>query len=94
MSARNLSSETKWQVASKLADLLGSINVADVAELAAIVARDHPTNQQNVMRFCASFINAVAYARGGHDGRNAASIKFAREVVASTDDSLWSFPYL
>ncbi len=54
-------------------------------EVAKRMAREHPTLEQNLMRFCAAFIEEMA-AKSMFDARNEASVMFARRVIAATPD--------
>jgi len=49
----------------------------------ALCLRDHPTNQQGMMRFCIAFIEGMAKQRT--DARNEAAAAFAKKVIANID---------
>lgn len=44
-----------------------------------LIQREHPTNQQTIMRFFMRFVEGMAGKRG--DGRNEASIALAKEIM-------------
>ena len=71
--------------------LSGMVNSSsfDEGRLAAAMAGDHPTLQQNFMRFCCRYIKAMA-SKTYVDDRNRKSVTIARKLAAAlgTDDSL------
>ena len=71
--------------------LSGMVNSSsfDEGKLAAAMAGDHPTLQQNFMRFCCRYIKEMA-SKTYFDDRNRKSVTIAKKLAAAlgTDDSL------
>lgn len=76
MSGRDLSGEEFAKVFSEFSN-----NMNDSAKKEAIekMMRDHRTLQQNMMRFCMEFIEAMSNQQ--YDLRNEASVKLAKEIM-------------
>jgi len=65
--------------ADKIRDAVSMFNSHSVSELAEALANEHPTLQQNVMRFAIEFIAEMA-TKQGNDLRNIESVKLARKI--------------
>ena len=72
----------EWESAA----LSGMVNSSsfDEGALAAAMAGDHPTLQQNFMRFCCKYIQAMA-SKSYFDDRNRSSVRIARKLAAALD---------
>lgn len=70
-------------------DLLSQIR-NNHTELIGCLRNEHRTHQQSMMRFCVSFIEAMA--KNGSDLRNEAAVTFAKEVVEKIENR--SMPYI
>lgn len=80
------------QDAKDITKAICGVSHSDMKDVAAKVAGMHRTEQQNVMRFCAAFVQAMANNRT--DLRNEASVEFAKSIVSAVPDDKWFFPYI
>ena len=63
-----------------LSDFVNNMNTEPVENCAAQLAREHRTLQQNAMRFCLFFIQAMA--KNDTDLRNEDSVALAKRIMA------------
>lgn len=59
-----------------------------------VTSRMHRTLQQKVMGLFLRCIEAWAEDKGGHDGRNDATVKLCKEIVDKTDKYARMLPYI
>ena len=70
-------------------DLLSQVH-NNRKELVELLAREHRTHQQSMMRFCIGFIERMA--KNDADLRNEAAVQFAKDVVAKVENR--GMPYI
>jgi len=58
-------------------------------EAARLASEDHPTLQQNMMRFCMEFIYCMSEKDCGVDGRNQASHNMAKTVISAVKGDIY-----
>jgi len=83
--------EEARKIANSLINVISGLNGIMMERVAKEIAKDHPTHQQTVMRFCNFYIEAMAEQRSV-DLRNEAAVEFARAVVENVPKR--AFPYI
>lgn len=79
--------------ARKIVAAISEVSHSDIRNVTDIIAaRTHRTEQQNVGRFAARFIESIAPKT--YDLRNEATVRWARECLDQTADDCWSMPYI
>lgn len=83
--------EEARKIANSLINVISGLNGIMMERVAKEIAKEHPTHQQTVMRFCYFYIEAMAEQRAV-DLRNEAAVEFARAVVENVP--MRAFPYI
>lgn len=83
--------EEARKIANSLIDVISGSSGIMMERVAKEIAKEHPTHQQTVMRFCNFYIEAMAEQRAV-DMRNEAAVEFARTVVTTIPKR--AFPYI
>lgn len=72
------------KAAHQLIDAVNSISL-NSKEVAELLAREHPTLQQDFMRVCLSYIKVMSEKTRGIDLRNQASVDVAKKIVSKIE---------
>ncbi len=81
------------EVAAQLISIIVNEVSRNPTKVAKIMARDHPTLQQNKMRLFVAYVEQMAQIRYTDD-RNDAAVAFAKKVMTTTTDRDRYFPHV
>jgi hypothetical protein len=68
----------------------------EMAEMAEMICKDHPTLQQNKMRLFVAMLRIWAdrYEKGLYDLRSESTCKLAAEIIKNVDPDLFYMPHV